>query len=641
MIMLPTLFSPLKIGKMEIKNRLAVSPMVTNYCEKDGTATERYIAYHVEKAKGGWGLILTENHAITPEARGFSHMAALYEDSQVAGHAELTRRVHAAGAKIVAQIVHAGRQTNHRMNTGVQVVAPSAIPCPDNQEIPHELSIPEVRAMIARFGDAALRAKQAGFDGVEIHGGHGYLVSEFMSSYTNKRVDQYGGILSNRLRFVKEIIEDIRAKVGADFPLFFRISSHEGMPGGRQLPDTCAIAMMLEQWGIDAIDITSGVYGDGTTVPSMAEMHAWNVDSAAAVKRVVSIPVMIVGRINEPIVAESVLKSGMADIIAMGRGSLADPHLPEKAQRGAFEQIRQCIGCMQGCLGNLGLDKAISCLVNPELGFEGELAAARPSRKKNVVVVGGGPAGLEAARAAAVRGHDVTLYETRSYLGGQFASAAYPPYKGELASYVSWIRNELALAGVKVQLSTAFTRDMANTLKPDSIIVAAGSVPLVLDIPGIKGKNVVAAQDVLMGKVEAGKSVAVLGGGLVGLETAVHLGWLGRKVTILEKIDRLAPDVVSGVLPALLQLLDRYGIQTVLNAEVTEVSPAGVTAKVKGEKRQYPCDMVVLALGMNAENGLVAELRGAAKEILVAGDAVRPRQALQATREGFEAGVKV
>jgi NADPH-dependent 2,4-dienoyl-CoA reductase/sulfur reductase-like enzyme len=294
---------------------------------------------------------------------------------------------------------------------------------------------------------------------------------------------------------------------------------------------------------------------------------------------------------------------------------------------------------MQGGLGNLGLDKPISCLVNPELGFEGELAAAKPVKKKKVVVIGGGPAGLEAARAAAARGHAVSLYESRPYLGGQFAAAAYPPYKGELASYVSWVRNELALAGVNVQLSTTFTRDMAKQLKPDSIIVAAGSVPLVLNIPGIKGKNVVAAQDILMGKVEAAKSVAVLGGGLVGLETAVHLGWLGRKVTILEMVDRLAPDVVSGVLPALLELLDRYGIQTVLNAEVTEVSPSSVTAKVNGEKKQYPCDMVVLALGMNAENGLVAELKGAAENVLVAGDAARPRQALQATREGFEAGV--
>jgi len=373
----------------------------------------------------------------------------------------------------------------------------------------------------------------------------------------------------------------------------------------------------------------------------MAESHAWNADSAAAVKKAVSIPVIIVGRINEPILAESILKSGMADIIAMGRGSLADPHLPEKAEKGEFERIRQCIGCMQGCIGNLGMDRPISCLVNPELGFEGELAAHAPPRKKKVVVVGGGPAGLEAARAAALRGHSVTIIESQSHLGGQFAAASFPPFKGELASYVSWARNELSLLGVEVQLNTTFTRQMAERMKADSIIVAAGSVPMILDIPGIHGANVVLAQDILTGKCEPAKTIAVLGGGLVGLETAVHLGWLGRKVTIIEKVDRLAPDVVSGVLPALLHLLDVYGVEKVLNAEVLEISDKGVVVKAKGEKKNYASDMVVLALGMNRENSLVAELKGSAGEVLVAGDAVNPRQALQATREGFEAGLRI
>ncbi len=495
--------------------------------------------------------------------------------------------------------------------------------------------------MVGRFGDAALRARKAGFDGVELNGGHGYLIAEFLSSYTNKRVDQYGGVLSNRLRFAREIITDVRAKVGKDFPLLFRISSHEGMPGGRKLHDTRAIAMMLEECGVDAIDITSGTYGDGYTVPSMAETHAWNADSAAAVKKAVSIPVIIVGRINEPILAESILRAGMADIIAMGRGSLADPHLPEKAKKGQYDRIRQCIGCMQGCIGNLGIGNPISCLVNPELGHEGELSSHAPQKKKRVVVVGGGPAGLEAARAAAVRGHAVSLYETRPSLGGQFNAAAFPPYKGEVTSYVSWARTELAQLGVDVRLETTFTRTMAEGLKPDSIIIAAGSVPMVPDVPGIRGANVVLAQDVLTGRREPAKSVVVLGGGLVGLETAVHLGWLGRKVTILEKVDRLAPDVVSGVLPALLQLLDHYGVRTVLQAEVVEVSAGGVTAEVNGERKDYPGDMVVLALGMNRENSLVGELKGAAEQVLTAGDAVKPRQALQATREGFVAGLSV
>ena len=626
---------------MEIKNRLAVSPMVTNYCEKDGRATDRFVAYHEEKARGGWGLILTENYAITPDARGFSHVAGLYEDAQVAGHARVADAVHKHGARIVAQMVHSGRQTNHRMNTGVQVVAPSAIPCPDNQELPHALTVAEIGQLVSRFGDTALRIKRAGFDGVEIHGGHGYLIAEFLSPYVNKRVDEYGGILSNRLRFPREIIQDVRAKVGPDFPIFFRISSHEGMPGGRKLQDTRAIAMMLEEWGVDAIDITAGTYGDGYTVPSMAEEHAWNVDSAAEIKKVVSIPVMIVGRINEPILAESILRSGMADIVAMGRASLADPHLPNKAREGTFETIRQCIGCLQGCLGNLGLDKPISCLVNPELGYEGELQAAKLKKKRKVVVIGGGPAGLEAARAAAARGHEVSLYEAKAGLGGQFTAAAYPPYKGELASYVSWARNELDRLGVKIVFNTPFDAHLAEQLKPDAVIVAAGAKPLVLDIPGIRGGNVVLAEDILLGNVEPAKNVAVLGGGLVGLETAVHLGWLGRKVTIFEKVDTLCPDVVSGVLPALLKLVDDYGIRKVLNATVVEITDKEVVVLAGGERTHHAADMVVLAMGMNQENSLVQELRDKVKDLRVVGDAVRPRQALQATREGFVAGLSV
>lgn len=626
---------------MEIKNRLAVSPMVTNYCELDGKATDRFIAYHEEKARGGWGLILTENYAITPDARGFSQVAGLYEDAQIAGHARVADAVHKHGAKIVAQMVHAGRQTNHRINTGVQVVAPSAIPCPDNQELPHALTVAEIRQLVSRFGDTALRIKKAGFDGVEIHGGHGYLIAEFLSPYVNKRVDEYGGILANRLRFPREIIQDVRAKVGPDFPIFFRISSHEGMPGGRKLQDTRAIVMMLEEWGVDAIDITAGTYGDGFTVPSMAEEHAWNVDSAAEIKKVVSIPVMIVGRINDPILAESILRSGMADIVAMGRASLADPHLPNKAREGAFETIRQCIGCLQGCLGFLGLDRPICCLVNPELGHEGELQAARPQKKRKVAVVGGGPAGLEAARAAAARGHEVSLYEATASLGGQFAAAAYPPYKGELASYISWARNELDRLGVKISFNTSFTALLAEQLKPDVIIVAAGATPLILDIPGIRGGNVVLAQDILLGNVEPAKNVAVLGGGLVGLETAVHLGWLGRKVTIFEKVDTLCPDVVSGVLPALLKLVDDYHIMKVLNATVVEVTDKEVVVLEGGARKRHTADMVVLAMGMNQENSLVKELRGKVKDVLVVGDAARPRQALQATREGFNAGLSV
>ena len=636
--MLDLLFSPKKIGKMEIKNRLAVSPMVCNYCTAEGEATERFIAYHEEKAKGGFGLIITENFAITPEGRGFTNMACIFDDKQIAGHAGLTKRVHDAGAKIVAQMTHAGRQTDHSVNTGVQPVAPSAIPCPDKQEMPHELTIAEIRKMVSNFGDAARRLRDAGFDGVEIHGGHGYLIAEFMSPYANKRVDEYGGVLVNRLRFVREVIDDIRAKTSPDFPILFRISSAELMPGGRTIQDTMAIAIMLEKWGIDAIDLTCGTYGEGSTIPNMASPHAWNIDAAGELKKVVSIPVMAVGRITDPIMAETVLRAGKADFVIMGRGSLADPHLPNKAKAGDLDRVRQCIGCLQGCIGKLMKGEPIACLVNPQLGFEFE-RIIKTEKPLHVCVVGGGPAGIEAARAAAMKGHHVSLFERDDRLGGSFGIAAYPPYKGELATYSAWAKGELADLGVNVHMNTEFNADLAEKGMYDVAILATGSKPCIPESIRISGSRTVEAQDLIAGKTkEPGAKCAILGGGLIGLEAAVHLGWMGRDVTIVEMMDRIAADVESGVLPSLLELVDRYGVKTVTGARVLEVDGVSVTYETCGGMESESFDTIVLAMGLKSEDGLKAVLERFAGRVFVAGDAREPRKALDATREGFAVG---
>lgn len=632
------LFTPHKIGKMEVKNRLVVSPMVCNYCTVNGEATDRFIAYHEEKAKGGWGLIITENYAITPDARGFNNMACIFNDKQIKSHFNLTKSVHQYGTKIVAQIVHAGRQTNHSVNTGVQPVAPSAIPCPVNQEMPHELTIAEIKEMVSNFGDAARRLKEAGFDGVEIHGGHGYLIAEFMSPYANKRVDEYGGVLFNRLRFVKEIIKDVREKTDPDFPILFRISSEEMMPGGRTIQDTVAIAMMLEEWGVDAIDISCGTYGEDSTVPSMAVAHAWNINSAAEVRKVVAIPVLTVGLINDPIIAEALLKSNKTDFVVIGRGSLADPDFPNKAKEGKLEKIRQCIGCMQGCIGRLVLGKPIACLVNPQLGFENEIIVKSEVSKK-VCVVGGGPAGIEAARSASMRGHQVTLYEKNDRLGGAFQIAAYPPYKGELSSYTSWAKAELIDLGVKVYLCKEFTKSLAQKEKYDVVVLATGSNLLVPNSIQIKGEKAIDAQKLIFGeKTVPGEKCAVLGGGLVGLETAVHLGWLGRDVTIFEMMDKIAADVEGGVLPSLLELVERYRIKVVTGAKVIDIDEGTVTIEICGKKERHNFDTVAMAFGMKSENQLATELHDIVENVILVGDALTPRKALEATREGFVAG---
>ena len=371
--MFKKLFSPMKIGTIEIPNRLVVSPMVTDYCNQDGTATERYIAYHEAKAKGGWGLIITEDYAVDPTGRGFSCVAGLWNDSQIASHSELTNRVHQYESKIFAQIYHCGRQTSHLV-TACPPLAPSPIPCPAMQELPDELTIDEIERMVEKFGDCAFRAQKAGFDGVEIHGAHGYLIAQFMSPYSNKRTDKYGGHLSNRMRFPLEIIANIKAKTGKDFGLGFRISCDEFVPGGRTIEDTKAMAILLEQAGIDVLHVSCGVYASvDKIVPASSTPHGWLASYAEEVKKVVSIPVITVGRINDPFVGDSIIAGGKADFVAMARASLADPELPRKAASGEFDEIRPCIACNEGCIGILFADQPIKCVLNPTLGKEAEL----------------------------------------------------------------------------------------------------------------------------------------------------------------------------------------------------------------------------------------------------------------------------
>ena len=412
--MMTELFTPAKIGNCVIPNRLIVPAMVMNLCTEDGMITERYIKYIEEKAKGGWGMVITEDYAVNENAKGYKFIPGLYNDEQIEGNRKLTETVHKYDTKLFCQMYHPGRQSKHDVNGNVQPLAPSAIKDPFCMDLPREITVDEIH--------------------------------EFLSPFTNKRVDEYGGCFENRTRILDEIYACIRENVGRDFPVQVRISANEYLLGGRTEADTYELVRHLDELGVDAIHVSNGMYASPVIRQIIAPMyteHAFNMDTAEQVKKLVSCPVIVTNRINDPKMADTILKMGKADFIGMGRGSLADPYLPAKAKAGQFENIRYCIGCLQGCEAGLLAGTCATCLVNPRVGREYENPMEKTADPKKVMVIGGGPAGLMAAETAAKIGHDVTVYEAGSWLGGQFRSAAFPPGKGELSTFVSSLRKSL------------------------------------------------------------------------------------------------------------------------------------------------------------------------------------------------------
>ncbi|MFP1904303.1 FAD-dependent oxidoreductase [Lonsdalea quercina] len=640
--MFKKLFQPEKINQCVIPNRLVVPAMVTNLCHSDGTASDRYIAYHEEKAKGGWGLIITENYAINENAMGCKYIGGLWRDEQIASHRKLTDTIHQYDSKIFCQIYHAGRQTSEHVNGGVQPVAPSAIPCPALKEMPRELGIDEIQQLVSEFADCARRVKEAGFDGVEIHAGHGYLIAEFLSPYANKRTDKYGGNLDGRILFLKQIYQAVRKEVGMDYPVTIRLSADEGFLGGRDISETRVLAKIFEEWGVDALHMTMGVYGDhnkACTVPPMYVGHAWAVSFSEELKKTVNMPIITVNRINDPRMADNVLALGKADFIAMGRGSLADPHLPNKAKAGDVASIRYCIGCMQGCLASLPLGVPFTCLVNPSLARENSLDYSKVDSPKRVFIAGAGPAGLEAARVAATRGHKVTLFEKTGYLGGQFRSAAFPPGKGELATYTAWLGRELEKLGVEIKLNTPLTKAFVAEARPDSVIVATGGKPAVPPIKGINQPHVVLAEDVLLGNVVTGQRVVIAGGGEVGGETAAHLAMQQKEVTVVEMRDRLLQELDGVSKLHLMSVLEEYDVKQYPNTKLCEIGEHQVILENAQGRLELEADTVVIALGYAPVKELAEELQGVVKDPIVIGGAVKTSNALVAAREGFDAGM--
>ena len=637
------MLSSCNIGAVTIPNRFVVPAMVTNFCNEDGTASEEYIAYHEAKARGGWGLIITEDYAVSPAGKGYKCVAGLWEDNQIKGHAKLTERIHKYDAKIFAQVYHCGRQTTSASNGFRKIVAPSSLRCPKTGALPAALSLMEIKEIVKQFGDTAKRVSACGFDGIEIHAGHGYLISEFLSSYSNKRTDLYGGSLINRTRFLREIIEEIHSRVHMQIPVTVRISAHEFMPGGIDIADCAAICMMLEEYGIKGLHISVGTYGDNANVPSMFTSHGWITNYAEEIKKLVSIPIITVGRINDPFIAESIVRSGKADFVAMGRASIADPELPNKFKAYRSESIRYCIACMQGCTGLLHKDKAIRCLVNPLIGTMTTSVGVSPSverhNKKNVVVIGGGPAGIAAAIAAAKNGHRVTLIEKQGDLGGRFTVAAFPLAKGEFANYITWARGELNRLNVNIILNCDVKDDtILQELECDYCILACGAVPIILDMDNIDSSNVVLAEDVYKGRC-VGDEIVIVGGGLVGVELALFLGFYNKKVTVLEMASSIAQEATSAINQKVKEHIDEYKIRIMCNTKLCSIGEnfVDVVNLETGLQERLSCNNVCLAVGYKAKQDLYEKIKGKYNVALI-GDAQIPSNALDAIKAGYQAG---
>lgn len=636
------LFTPFQIGTCTVPNRLVVPAMVANMCKEEGKASEQYICYHEEKARGGWGLIITEDYRINEHAGGYPYIAALYDEKQIPSHRELTERVHKYGTKIFCQIYHAGRQANHMVNGGVQPVSCSPVADAWNKEIPRELDTSEIRALVKDFGITARHAKMAGFDGIEIHAAHGYLIHEFLSPNCNHRIDEYGGSYENRMRFLKEIMEEVRLQIGPDFPVCVRFSAEENSEGGRGWYESRHMLKDIEEMGADAIHLSNGMYGVRARlgiVASHYQKHGWNEMFAAEAKKFLHIPVITVGRINEPFMAEDILEENMADAVAMGRASLADPAWPNKAKAGRYNDIRHCIGCLQGCTPSTYQGVPLYCMVNPELGHEWEYDHTPAANPKVIYIAGAGIAGMEAARAAAIKGHMVVLYEKRASVGGQFISASYPPYKGEFATYTAWLYREIQKHdNIFLHLNEELTAEMVQKGKPDKVILCSGARPIIPRIPGIESAKVMLAEDVLLGRKDPGQRVVVAGGGMVGTETAAFLGMQCKdKVTIIEPRENVAMDLEAGIRDDLKDVLGREYVEIMTNTSLAGITEEGALVKKEQGEKLLTCDSVVLAIGTRSYVPLYDQIKDIT-EVVVVGDAKKARQAIQASQEGFKAG---
>jgi 2,4-dienoyl-CoA reductase-like NADH-dependent reductase (Old Yellow Enzyme family)/thioredoxin reductase len=632
-------FTPFNLGSVELANRMVMAPVKTGYGTPRGEVTSLHEAYYRRRAEGGAGALIVEPLFIDPLGKEHPKQLGISEDGHVKGLKTLTRAIHDGGSLAIAHLNHAGRAANPKA-TGQKPEAPSEITCPSTGATSVEMKKERIKMVILEYAEASRRAMEAGFDALEIQFGLGYLIAQFLSPRTNMRKDEYGGNLENRYRFAAELLSQIHKAIGGKIPLIARISASEESEKGLGLEDAKRLGVFLEKRQVDALHVVSGSACDSPPwyYQHMRLPQGKNLEWAGLIKKEVKIPVIVAGRLGNPEDIRNAIESGSVDAVALGRPLIADPDLPAKMKENRDDDVIQCGACLQGCLLKVKSGEGLGCIINPTVGRESEQYKV-PEKSRKVVVIGGGPAGIQAAMTAAERGHKVVLFE-KSRLGGQFNLSFLPPGKEMMKRPLISVVKKAQKIPIDFRLNQEATVDDILAQEPDSVIIATGAVPIMPAIAGIE--DALTGEDVLTDKKDVGKRVLIIGGGMVGLECAEFLAKNGNEITVVELLEDVARDMEPITRKLTLKQLNLLNVRILTDTKIVRLE--GGTAYAEIDKKEKPLgtfDSVVMAVGTKSVNDLIVPLQERNIKVEVIGDARKPGQIYDAVKDGFDIALKI